>query len=348
MWQYNNLPDADELYHHGILGMKWGVRRSKKQLDRLAGRTGLKKKQTDGVVGGKRSKNGGDIDEVNTSDGYKRAHSTDISTLSDKELNDVITRLRNEKAYAELNPAPVSRGQKFMDYMKKKAASLGDKAVDGAIDVGVQVGKAKLKQVLEEQLGLRDAEYEALKLENNKMSFRKKIAEDKSKLSGSSSKPPAEASVKSKSKQDAGSSSKPDTEPKQSRAERKAEKAARKEAKIADNEAKAAEKAARDAERAADREARSAQQEADRVTAQNARDMKRNGANIRKSYSDHDMNVSVTSTKDTSSRGVSALSSLGFDKPSNPWGSVPSKTDTYSTYDNDFAYGVGNEKNSKR
>ena len=73
------------LAQSGILGMKWGVRRSQEQLGRTGGRSLFKNKK----------KSSGEVAPSSTR--TKR-----LSELTDEELNKVISRLQKEKLYKDL------------------------------------------------------------------------------------------------------------------------------------------------------------------------------------------------------------------------------------------------------
>lgn len=75
----------NEIYHYGILGMKWGVRRFQNEDGTLT------------TLGKDRYKSSrADIGSTNTPRKKK------VSEMSDKELQDAVNRLRNEQTYAQL------------------------------------------------------------------------------------------------------------------------------------------------------------------------------------------------------------------------------------------------------
>ncbi len=74
------MKQSEYLEHYGILGMKWGVRRSR---------------GPDGTVGGKQKK-------------------VRVKDMSDEELKKRVSRLSLEKQYKDLTKADVSSGQKFV------------------------------------------------------------------------------------------------------------------------------------------------------------------------------------------------------------------------------------------
>lgn len=85
----------NELYHHGVKGMKWGVRRkfNNFQTDRQA------KKE---------------LKNLNMHEDYKNAHiKKHVSEMSDVELRARINRLQMESQYSKLSPSHIDRGKTY-------------------------------------------------------------------------------------------------------------------------------------------------------------------------------------------------------------------------------------------
>ena len=137
----------NELYHYGIKGQKWGVRRYQNPDGTL---TPAGKKRAE-----KLRKRYEDLTGRNVEDVIAKNVSANIETMSDQDLNSWIIRRQKEKTAYELrnsisrlNPKTVSKGQSFVKKMWNKVVE------PAATDAGKEVLTNWLKKIGKDKLGL--------------------------------------------------------------------------------------------------------------------------------------------------------------------------------------------------
>lgn len=124
MWNYNY---TDELYHYGVLGMKWGVRRYRNKDGTLTSAGKKKRKEDSKETSNKRSKVSSGIKKSTklTSSKGDTQQSKSIKEMSDSELKAKIDRLNLENRYKELmrssNPPKHAEGKAFVKNVLKKS-----------------------------------------------------------------------------------------------------------------------------------------------------------------------------------------------------------------------------------
>ena len=122
MWEYNY---NDELYHYGVLGMRWGIRRSKSGSSKLFG---------------KKRKN-----EPEIHDDYKKAHDKkSVKSMSDAELKARNNRLQMERQYATMTKK-TNKGKKIVKSLIAAAGTIA--AAETAYKTYSRIGKKVVDKV---------------------------------------------------------------------------------------------------------------------------------------------------------------------------------------------------------
>lgn len=177
MWHYNN---TNEIYHHGILGQKWGVRRYQNKdgsLTPAGKRKAAKMKEEYTALTGKRliRKPTKKVEPKNTGD--ENANRKQIKEMTDTEVQNRIERLKKEKELANLQSETASKGEKFVTAVGKQVIA------PAAVEAGKRVLTNWFEKQAKELFGLDAKEtktaYQQLKEDAEMSKWKKQIQQDK-------------------------------------------------------------------------------------------------------------------------------------------------------------------------
>lgn len=103
----------DILKHYGVRGMKWGVRKEKKPASSPAPKpVTLKSRFGNRVVTAKGGKGYGLSEDATRAAVLKRqARKSNVRSLSNKELSDLVLRMNLEQQYSRLNQNNILKGR---------------------------------------------------------------------------------------------------------------------------------------------------------------------------------------------------------------------------------------------
>lgn len=124
---------ADFLEHFGVRGMKWGRRKGSDGGSSATPRTHRQDEETGEITRGKYSPNASK-DYVTAREAARKP----ASSLSNKEMQALVTRVNLEQQYNKLNPTTTGRGQKIaVDIVKKTGSQLMQAVVKETVNAVV-------------------------------------------------------------------------------------------------------------------------------------------------------------------------------------------------------------------